>query len=221
MIRWNGDLKATIGMLTLLVMFGTFIPAAAACQECAEARSLLQAGDCKEAVKVLKKAVKDAPENPELHALLAMCHVRLGKPKVVLESALNCLKAGPSIELVSEMTSDIEANSERPKDDSIEFDATEGISAPILLIKPRPVYPEMASEMGIVADIRVEATVGPDGIPVDLAIIESDDSIAYEEAGLHEAALNAVLGWRFLPGLAGAVPVAVKMTCTVSFNTDT
>ena len=75
--------------------------------------------------------------------------------------------------------------------------------------------------MGIVADIRVEATVGQDGVPVDLAIIESDNSIANEEAGLHEAALNAVLGWRFLPGLAGAVPVAVKMTCTVSFSMGT
>lgn len=221
MIRWNGGLKATIGMMTLLVMFGVFIPAAAACLECAEARSLLQAGDCKEAVKVLKKAVKDAPENPELHALLAMCHVRLGKPKVVLESALNCLQAGPSIELVSEMTAEVTANPDRPKDDSIQFEAAEEVSAPILLIKPRPVYPEMASEMGIVADIRLEATVGPDGVAVDLAIIESDNSIANEEAGLHEAALNAVLGWRFLPGLAGAVPVAVKMTCTVRFNTGT
>ncbi len=134
---------------------------------------------------------------------------------------LGCLEAVPSEELVNEMAQDLAANLKRPHEKSIEFDASEGTSAPVLMIRPRPVYPEVAAEMGIVADIRVSATIGEDGVPNDLSIIESDDSVTNEEAGLHEAALNAVLGWRFLPGLAGSVPAAVKMTCTVRFGTGT
>ena len=189
-----------------------------ACDDCGEARSLMQGGECKDAIKLLKKTVKAAPEEAEAHALLAMCHARLDKPKAVLEAALGCLKADPSEELVNELARDVAGNLKRPHEESIEFDAPDGVAAPVLLIQPRPVYPEVAAEMGIVADIRVSATIGADGVPNDLSIIESDNSVANEEAGLHEAALNAVLGWRFLPGLAGSVPVAVRMTCTVRFG---
>ncbi len=190
-----------------------------ACDDCVEARALMQGGECKDSIKLLKKTVKETPEEAEAHALLAMCHARLDKPKAVLEAALNCLKAGPSEELINEMAQDLAANLKRPHEKSIEFDAPDGASTPVLMIRPRPVYPQVAAEMGMVADIRVTATVGEDGVPNDLSIIESDDSVTNEEAGLHEAALNAVLGWRFLPGLVGSVPVAVKMTCTVRFDT--
>jgi TonB family protein len=189
------------------------------CDDCGEARSLMQSGECKDAIKLLKKTVKEAPEEAEAHALLAMCHARLDKPKALLEAVLGCLEAGPSEELVNEMARDVAANLKGPQDESIEFDASDGASAPVLMIQPRPVYPEVAAEMGMVADIRVTATIGEDGAPKDLSIIESDDSAAEEEAGLHEAALNAVLGWRFFPGLVGSAPVAVKMTCTVRFGT--
>ncbi len=204
-------------IVTSLAMLFAASPVAA-CDACREARTLMQSGECKNAVKLLKKSVKEAPDEAEAYALLAMCQARLDKPKAVLESVLKCLKAGPGKQLVNELADDLAANLNRPKDESIEFDMVEGAAAPLLMIKPRPVYPEVAAEMGIVADIRVSATIGEDGVPKELSIIESDDSVALEEAGLHEAALNAVLGWRFIPGLVGPVPVAVKMTCTVRFT---
>ncbi len=210
-------MKSLLMIVTCLVMLFAASPVSA-CDDCGEARSLMQRGECKDAIKLLKKTVKAAPEEAEAHALLAMCHARLDKPKAVLEAVLGCLEAGPSEELVNEMARDLAANLKRPHEKSIEFDAPDGVTAPVLLIQPRPVYPEVAAEMGLVADIRVSATIGADGVPNDLSIIESDDSVTNEEAGLHEAALNAVLGWRFLPGLAGSVPTAVKMTCTVRFG---
>ncbi len=211
-------MKSLSMIVTCLVMLFAASPVSA-CDDCGEARSLMQGGECKDAIKLLKKTVKAAPEEAEAHALLAMCHARLDKPKALLEAALDCLDAGPSEELVNEMVRDVTANLKGPLEESIEFDAPDGVAAPVLMIRPRPVYPAVAAEMGLVADIRVSATIGEDGVPKDLSIIESDDSAAEEGAGLHEAALNAVLGWRFFPGLAGSAPVAVKMTCTVRFGT--
>ncbi|MCZ6696310.1 MAG: TonB family protein [Acidobacteria bacterium] len=207
-------------IVTCLTMLLTASPVSA-CDDCGEARALMQGGECKDAIKLLKKTVKAAPKEAEAYALLAMCHARLGKPKAVLEAAINCLEAGASEELVNELVRDVAANLKRPQGESIEFDAPDGVTAPVLLIQPRPVYPEVAAEMGMVADIRVSATIGEDGAPKDLSIIKSADSVTNDEAGLHEAALNAVLGWRFLPGLAGSVPAAVKMTCTVRFGAGT
>ncbi len=202
----------------LIVIFLAAPPAGAACTVCPEALALKQAGECKKAVKLLKKSVKEDPESSEAHALLAICYARLGKAKAALNAVNDHLKLSPPAKLTKEVVAELTTLLGKDPNEPITFELPDLVARPVLLIQPPPSYPEKATELGIVADIILEATVDETGVPRDPVVRESDDSMALEDAGLHEAAINAVLSWRFIPALKGNTPVSVKMTSTVHFG---
>ncbi|MCC7043823.1 MAG: TonB family protein [Acidobacteria bacterium] len=74
----------------------------------------------------------------------------------------------------------------------------------------RPVYPEAARAAGISGVVILEATIDPEGMPVNIKILRSIPD-------LDQAAINAVREWRYQPTLLNGVPVAVMMTVTVNF----
>jgi TonB family protein len=74
----------------------------------------------------------------------------------------------------------------------------------------RPLYPEAARAAGISGVVILEATIDPDGVPVNIKVLRSIPD-------LDQAAINAVREWRYQPTLLNGVPVAVMMTVTVNF----
>jgi TonB family protein len=74
----------------------------------------------------------------------------------------------------------------------------------------RPVYPEAARAAGISGVVILEATIDPEGMPVNIKVLRSIPD-------LDQAAINAVREWRYQPTLLNGVPVAVMMTVTVNF----
>jgi TonB family protein len=75
----------------------------------------------------------------------------------------------------------------------------------------RPVYPEAARAAGISGVVILEATIDPEGIPVNIKVLRSIPD-------LDQAAINAVREWRYRPTELNGVPVAVMMTVTVNFT---
>jgi TonB family protein len=75
----------------------------------------------------------------------------------------------------------------------------------------RPFYPEAARAAGISGVVILEATIDPEGIPVNIKVLRSIPD-------LDQAAINAVREWRYRPTELNGVPVAVMMTVTVNFT---
>lgn len=204
--------------LILCLVVGQVLLVAAPCEVCAEARALMQGDDCKEAVKILKKEAKSDDVSAEALGLLAICQARLGKAKDAAQRVVEFLKLESRPEQVKQVTEEVASHLAKETGEFITFDLPEGVVPPSLLIQPRPSYPQAAAEMGLTADIILDAEIDREGVPRELTVRELDDSVAFDEAGFHEAAMNAVRTWRFIPALDNGVPVPVLMTCTVHFQ---
>ncbi len=89
------------------------------------------------------------------------------------------------------------------------------ISAPELVSKVTPVFPEQARKARIDGVVILECTIGADGVVQKVTPVRS------EPMGLTEAAEAAVRQWRYEPAKnAAGEPVAVVWTVTISFMLD-
>ena len=88
------------------------------------------------------------------------------------------------------------------------------VEAARLIDSPPPVYPESARAAGLQGDVQILAEISPEGVPVDLKVINSpgDD--------LSKAALGAVNHWRYQPTLLNGEPVAVVTMISVAFHLE-
>jgi TonB family protein len=86
-----------------------------------------------------------------------------------------------------------------------------GITPPVKTKHVRPSYPPGALSSRVQGTVIIEALVDTAG-RVGRANIVSKPSV------LDAAALNAVLGWEFIPATRNGMPIATSMTSTVSFN---
>jgi TonB family protein len=210
---------APIGVALILCLVVAYsVPAAAPCEGCAEARALMDADNCKEAVKILRKEAKGDDASAEAVGLLAICRARLGKAKDAAQRVIEFLKLESRPAKVIEVTDEVASHVGKETAEFISFELDEGVVPPRLLVQAPPSYPQAAAEMGLTADIIVDAEVDREGRPRELTVRELEDSVALDEAGFHEAALNAVQLWRFIPALSNGVPVPARMTATVQFQ---
>jgi protein TonB len=74
-----------------------------------------------------------------------------------------------------------------------------------------PVYPEIAMSAGVQGVVILELIIDPNGDVSDARVLRSI-------ALLDQAALDAVMQWRFTPTLLNGNPVSVVMTVTVNFS---
>jgi TonB family protein len=86
-----------------------------------------------------------------------------------------------------------------------------GIREPRKIHDVRPVYPEAARAAAISGVVILEATIDPEGMPVNIKVLRSIPD-------LDQAAINAVREGRYQPTLLNGIPVAVVMTVTVNFT---
>lgn len=85
------------------------------------------------------------------------------------------------------------------------------IRTPTKIHHVAPVYPAIAQQARVEGTVIIEATIGTDGRVKDARVLSSKPL-------LDQAAIDAVLQWRFTPTLLNGVPVPVLMTVTVTFT---
>jgi TonB family protein len=74
-----------------------------------------------------------------------------------------------------------------------------------------PIYPSEAQASRVQGVVVVEATIGTDGSVTDARILKSIPA-------LDQAALDAVMQWRYTPTLLNGEPVVVVMSVTINFT---
>ena len=84
----------------------------------------------------------------------------------------------------------------------------------LLDMKP-PVYPPRCLRMGIEGTVRLRVLVGEDGRPQDAAVRTSSG-----DAGLDQAALDAVRSWRFEPAKRDGVPLRAWCIVPITFSLE-
>ncbi|HVL68193.1 MAG TPA: energy transducer TonB [Vicinamibacterales bacterium] len=85
------------------------------------------------------------------------------------------------------------------------------IKAPEKVRHVPPVYPAMAQQARIEGTVVLEATIGTDGRVTGVRVVRSKPL-------LDQAAMDAVMQWRFTPTLLNGVPVPVLLTVHVTFT---
>jgi len=82
---------------------------------------------------------------------------------------------------------------------------------PVVVRMVRPAYPELAVQAELEGTVLVRIGVDTRGDVVEAAVIKS-------VPGLDEAAVDAVLRWKFRPATQGGTPVAVRIVVPVRFT---
>jgi protein TonB len=85
------------------------------------------------------------------------------------------------------------------------------IKEPKKIVDVRPIYPRLAQEAEVQGLIIIEATIDEGGNVVDARILRAVPM-------LDQAALDAVLQWKYTPPTFNGQPVSVMMTVTVNFT---
>jgi TonB family protein len=97
--------------------------------------------------------------------------------------------------------------------DDTEAVPEEGVSTPARLARGgAPVYPQLARDKGVEADVPLEIVISPAGV------VESARALSHPGYGLEQAALEGVRSYRFSPAIQRGRPVRVRMRWTVEFR---
>jgi TonB family protein len=86
------------------------------------------------------------------------------------------------------------------------------VSAPVLVSKVEPEYSEEARKAKYSGSVLLSIVVDPSGLPRDIRIVRPLG------LGLDQKAIDAVMKWRFRPGMKGGRAVAVQAQVEVSFR---
>lgn len=94
------------------------------------------------------------------------------------------------------------------------FEPGSGVSMPQVIHDPRPGYTSQAMQAKIQGVVLMEAVVQPDGTVGSVQVTRSLDA----RFGLDEEAMRTIRQWRFLPGMRGNKPVAVRVAIEMTFT---
>lgn len=86
------------------------------------------------------------------------------------------------------------------------------VSAPVLISKIEPEYSEEARKAKYSGSVLLSIVVDANGLPRDIKVVRPLG------LGLDQKAIEAVMKWRFRPGMKGGRPVAVTAQVEVSFR---
>lgn len=96
---------------------------------------------------------------------------------------------------------------------SLQTGDTAGYQPAVLIQKPDPAYPPEARDQRIQGTVRVNATVGKDGVPRKFKVLSGDAVLAH-------AVLDALLQWRYKPALSKGEPVETQVVISIDFSLD-
>jgi protein TonB len=93
-----------------------------------------------------------------------------------------------------------------------------GVTYPILIPGTRvlPDYPELARVAKVTGVVVLEAVIRKNGAVADVRVLRAPAA----KLGFEEAAMKAVLQWRYKPGVQDGRPVDVYFTIVVEFEID-
>jgi periplasmic protein TonB len=80
------------------------------------------------------------------------------------------------------------------------------------LQNPRPVYPPLSKRLGEQGQAIHSILIGPDGLPTRAKLVKSS---GFDR--LDQAAYQAVMSWRYVPGKRNGVAVAMSYNAPISF----
>ncbi len=99
--------------------------------------------------------------------------------------------------------------------DAVVYEKGGGVSAPVVVEKVAPTYPEDARKEGVTGDVVVDIVVDSTGEVGPADVVEEPDP------RLGSAAVDAVRQWRFEPATdGGGEPVKVCYLVTIRFRLD-
>jgi protein TonB len=91
------------------------------------------------------------------------------------------------------------------------FELTELDRAPVPVFQPAPLYPYQMKREGIDGNVRLRFIVTPQGTVRDISVVSSSRS------EFERAARDALVNWRFEPGVKHNTKVSVRMEQPIPF----
>jgi TonB family protein len=91
---------------------------------------------------------------------------------------------------------------------------TDGVTAPVVMHRVNPNYPDQAKKNGIFGIVILATDIDENGDVTDARVLKGLPD------GLDQAAIDAVRQWKFRPAMKDGKPVAVTFNLTINFRLD-
>lgn len=85
---------------------------------------------------------------------------------------------------------------------------------PEAVSRKEPIYPAAMRNSGLVGEVTLQFIVNTDGKVIEPTVLRSNNP------GFEQAAIEAILKWKFKPGTVDGMPVKTRMQLPISFNLD-
>ena len=185
---------------------------------CAQARALRAEGKCKEAAPILKKAAKADKQSAEIHGLLVMCALDLGKTADAGTALTKFLGNQPTAEQIAEVREAVAKKAAPAPSRNVILNSPDGTEPPILVFYSGAAYPPDAREFGIGGSVRLDALISVDGTAKRIEMRPDGNWATLKQLGFEEAAVSALKRWRFFPALLDGRPVESNLTVVGIFE---
>lgn len=118
------------------------------------------------------------------------------------------VQAAPPVPLAAVTAPVVQAAPAAPAAPSVELPSSDAD----YLQNPKPVYPSSSKRRGEQGVVIHSVLIGTDGLPVSARLVKSSGF-----AALDQAALTAVMRWRYVPGKRNGVPTAMSFNVPINW----
>lgn len=101
-----------------------------------------------------------------------------------------------------------------PEDGAVPKELAKEVQHPKILRQVRPEFPAGLRQLGVTADIKVEAIIGEDGVPRHPLVL----TMGHAVPAMKYMVLDSLREWRFEPARLEGKPVKVYYVLTVNFG---
>jgi hypothetical protein len=210
-----------VRLAVVALTLGVLVPASHAqgpCEPCDQARILRGEGKSKDAATLLKKAGKEFKDSAELHGLVVLCAIDLGKPKDAGAALPKFLGAHPTPAQLAEVRDVVGKAATGPSPRNVRVHDPDGALPAIVVLFSGAAYPRDAAEFGIERTVILDAVIAVDGTAKRIEMRTDAHWADTKELGFEEAAVSALKRWRFFPALLDGRPVESSLTVVGIFE---
>lgn len=116
--------------------------------------------------------------------------------------------------VIATKTEQFENLTRRPEVIHVTGHGTDGVTAPVVMSRVNPTYPEQARKNGIFGIVILATDIDENGDVTDARVLKGLPD------GLDQSAIDAVRQWKFRPATKDGKPVATTFNLTINFRLD-
>ena len=94
------------------------------------------------------------------------------------------------------------------------------VEGPEVISHPEIVYPAELRERGVQGLVKLEATIGADGVPRNVHVLHDDPNVPPADPGLEKLSVETLARWKFKPAMVAGRPIERRFVTAIDWKAE-